>query len=204
MVALTGASGAGKTTLLQVLGTLDVPDTGKVLFRDTNLADLSRKAAGDFRLRNMGFVFQFHHLVAELSAAENVALPARAAGTPKKAALAKATGILAQLGLGHRLQHKPEALSGGERQRVAVARALVNDPDILLADEPTGNLDSANAAALFELLKAQTRTRGLACLVATHDLPFAQAADRVVQLQDGKRIEAEQSVRPLPSTGEPE
>jgi lipoprotein-releasing system ATP-binding protein len=185
-VALVGTSGAGKTTLLQVLGLLDSPDAGTLTFQGTDLLRLRESAAAQFRNRTLGFVFQFHHLMAEFTALENVCIPALLRGDSRRSAESRARTLLAELGLEQRLTHKPAALSGGEQQRVAVARALVNDPKLILADEPSGNLDSANANALFNLFQNLARSRGVALLVATHNQEFAAAADRTLRIRDGR------------------
>jgi lipoprotein-releasing system ATP-binding protein len=181
-VALVGASGSGKSTLLQLLGTLDRPDAGTIFFEEQPLLSRSAKALALHRNRHLGFVFQFHHLLAEFSALENVAMPALLAGKPKKAALARAENLLAELGLAQRTTHLPAELSGGEQQRVAVARALMNKPKLLLADEPTGNLDETNTGHLFGLLQQLAHADGIALLIATHNLRAAQALDRVLQM----------------------
>lgn len=185
-VSIVGASGAGKSTLLHILGTLDRPTLGRLSYRGL---DLTLKADHDLarhRNQKMGFVFQFHHLIFELTAVENVAVPLRLAGRDKKEAEKKAQSVLEQMGLGQRLKHRPNQLSGGEQQRVAIARALVNDPEILFADEPTGNLDTANAAMIQDLLFQIVAQRGLALLVVTHDLSFAGRFARSLRMRDGQ------------------
>ncbi|MCS7086746.1 MAG: ABC transporter ATP-binding protein [Bacteroidia bacterium] len=186
VVALVGPSGSGKTTLLQIIGTLDEADSGELWFEDTPLHRLSAAATARFRNRCLGFVFQFHHLLAEFSAWENVALPALIGGTNFEAAKRRAYELLERFDLVHRAKHKPAQLSGGEQQRVAVARALVNRPKIILADEPTGNLDPQNTAALFALLQSLARNEGVGLLVVTHNENLAREADRILRLQDGK------------------
>jgi predicted ABC-type transport system involved in lysophospholipase L1 biosynthesis ATPase subunit len=184
--ALRGASGAGKSTLLHLLGGLDTPDTGRISVEG---AELTRMGAGElvrFRNRRVGFVFQGFHLLPEFDALENVALPARIARTPLKDALAKAEELLRRVGLGARLNHRPAELSGGEQQRVAIARSLVNDPPLLLADEPTGNLDSRTGEEVLGLLTELQAERGLALVIATHDDRVAARAGRVVELIDGR------------------
>ncbi len=151
IVSIAGPSGSGKSTLLHILGTLDAPASGEILLKGKKVTELKGKSLAAFRNRHIGFVFQFHHLLPEFTALENVCIPAWIAGSKKKEVMEKARGLLQTLGVGDRLEHKPNALSGGEQQRVAVARALINDPDIVFADEPTGNLDSAHARDLHEL-----------------------------------------------------
>jgi len=185
IVALVGGSGAGKTTLLQILGTLDTPTTGLVQFEGNNLFTLTDKALSAFRNKHLGFVFQFHHLLAEFTALENAAMPAFIQGGSRKAALARAEEVLSSVGLAHRLHHKPSGLSGGEQQRVAVARALVNQPRLILADEPTGNLDTANGRALFDLFLKLALSQGIAFLIATHNEQFARLAHSTLHIQDG-------------------
>ncbi len=186
VVALLGASGVGKSTLLNVLGSLDSPDLGEALLGGTPLSGVN--ASGRARLRNqaIGFVFQFHHLLPEFTAIENVAIKLRLRGIGDAASLEAARVLLERFGLAARLHHAPDALSGGEQQRVAVARALVGDPQVLLADEPTGNLDSRTAAALFEELHTVARERGIAILWATHNETLARGSDRILRLVDGR------------------
>ncbi len=186
VVALLGASGAGKSTLLNLLGSLDSPDRGQAFLAGTSLFGMD--ASGRARLRNqaIGFVFQFHHLLPEFTAIENVAMKLRLRGVGDAEALEAARVLLERFGLVERLHHAPDALSGGEQQRVAVARALVGDPQVLLADEPTGNLDSRTAAALFEELHTVARERGIAILWATHNETLAQGSDRILRMQDGQ------------------
>jgi lipoprotein-releasing system ATP-binding protein len=188
VVALVGGSGAGKSTLLQIVGTLDAPTQGEVLFEGRNLFTQTERQLTDFRNRSLGFVFQFHHLLAEFTAAENVAMPALIQNQPKKPALARAAELLTTLGLGERLHHRPTQLSGGEQQRVAVARALMNNPKLILADEPTGNLDTANSNALFKLFTDLAQSHGVAFLIATHNEQLAAAAHRCLRIQDGKLV----------------
>ena len=185
VVTIVGASGAGKSTLLHLIGTLDRPDEGRVLIDDTDLYKLSDKQLADFRNRNIGFVFQFHHLLPEFTAVENVALPAMIAGQSKEAALKRATELLDYLKLSDRLTHKPSQLSGGEQQRVAVARALVNNPKLILADEPSGNLDTENARKLHQLFFDLRDRFGQTFVVVTHNTELAQMADRTVTIKDG-------------------
>ena len=190
VVALLGASGVGKSTLLNVLGSLDTPDRGSALLGAVSLFDV--KAASQARLRNeaIGFVFQFHHLLPEFTAIENVAMKMRLRGVDDVRAHDAARVLLERFGLAARLHHAPDALSGGEQQRVAVARALVGDPVVLLADEPTGNLDPKTAAALFEELHTVARERGIAILWATHNESLATRRDRILRLQDGVLVAA--------------
>ena len=185
VVTIVGASGAGKSTLLHLIGTLDRPDEGRVLIDNTDLYKLSDKELAEFRNRNIGFVFQFHHLLPEFTAVENVALPAMIAGQGKEAALKRATELLDYLKLSDRLTHKPSQLSGGEQQRVAVARALVNNPKLILADEPSGNLDTENARKLHQLFFDLRDRFGQTFVVVTHNTELAQMADRTVTMQDG-------------------
>jgi lipoprotein-releasing system ATP-binding protein len=189
VVSLVGASGAGKTTLLQILGTLDAPDGGTLSFEGQSLLGLGPNALAQFRNRHLGFVFQFHHLLPELTALENVCLPAWLAQSSKSQARDRAQALLHELGLADRLHHLPSQLSGGEQQRVAVARALVNRPKLILADEPTGNLDSQNSEKLFERFQALARREGVALLLATHNDTIAQAADRCLRMQDGQLLD---------------
>ncbi len=186
IVAIGGPSGAGKTTLLQKLGTLDRPASGSVRFNDTELIGMKDKKLSAFRNSNMGFVFQFHQLLPEFTAQENVALPALIAGTSKKKAMDKAAELLSQLGLTDRMNHKPAAMSGGERQRTAIARALINDPEIIFADEPTGSLDSANRQEIQDIFADLRDRLGQTVVMVTHDSSLAAIADRVIEMADGK------------------
>lgn len=187
-VSIVGASGAGKSTLLHLLGTLDSPDEGQVLFRGKNLFTMNDEALAQFRNRSLGFVFQFHHLLAEFTALENVLLPLRIADKPSAEAREKAEKLLISVGLKDRMGHFPNQLSGGELQRVAIARALVNDPEILFADEPTGNLDSLNSGRIQELFFELIRSLKITLLVVTHDTQFAQKFPRVMRMQDGRWV----------------
>lgn len=189
IVSIVGPSGSGKSTLLHILGTLDKPDSGKVQLNNTLATALSGKKLAQFRNKHIGFVFQFHHLLPEFSALENVCIPGWMAGTKKSAVRDRAVELLHLLGLNHRLEHKPTALSGGEQQRVAVARALINNPDILFADEPTGNLDSANARELHQLFFDLRKNFNQTFLIVTHNEELAQISDRTVHMKDGKIIE---------------
>ena len=184
-VAVTGASGAGKSTLLHILGGLDRPTEGEVFVEGTSLTGLEDEALAAVRNRRIGFVFQFHHLLREFTAIENVMLPALIAGLEEHAARTKAEHILADVGLSERLRHKPSALSGGEQQRVAVARSLVNDPVVLLADEPSGNLDADTSTALHDLLFELQERVSLSILVVTHNLDLASRADRILVMEKG-------------------
>ena len=185
VVTIVGASGAGKSTLLHLIGTLDRPDGGRVLMDGTDLYKLSDKELAEFRNRNIGFVFQFHHLLPEFTAVENVALPAMIAGATKSDAMKRAGELLDYLKLSERAMHKPSQLSGGEQQRVAVARALVNNPKLILADEPSGNLDTENARKLHQLFFDLRDRFGQTFVVVTHNTELAQMADRTVTMQDG-------------------
>ncbi|MCD7714345.1 MAG: ABC transporter ATP-binding protein [Prevotella sp.] len=185
VVSIVGPSGAGKTTLLQIMGTLEAADSGRVVIDGTDVGRLSRNKQSDFRNRNIGFVFQFHQLLPEFTALQNVLLPAMIAGTPKKKSLAKARELLDFLGLSDRLNHKPNELSGGEKQRVAVARALMNSPKVVLADEPSGSLDSHNKAELQRLFFDLRERYGQTFVIVTHDEAFAATTDRTIQMRDG-------------------
>ncbi|MDP4266528.1 MAG: ABC transporter ATP-binding protein [Bacteroidota bacterium] len=185
IISIVGASGAGKTTLLHILGTLDKPDSGKLIINDIDIEKLSSKKIAAFRNKNIGFVFQFHHLLPEFSSFENVCIPAFIAKTSKKEAEAKATELLDFLNLTQRIHHKPSQLSGGEQQRVAVARALINNPELVLADEPSGNLDSASARDLHSLFFKLRDKFNKTFIIVTHNPEFADMADRKFTIKDG-------------------
>lgn len=186
IVSIVGSSGAGKSTLLHILGTLDQPDSGTLELQDTPLHELKGSKLAAFRNRHMGFVFQFHHLLPEFTALENICIPAWIAGTTKKEAAEKATILLEKLGLAGRGHHRPTELSGGEQQRVAVARALINQPALVLADEPTGNLDSHHARELHELFLQLREDLGNSFLIVTHNKELAAMSDRILQMKDGE------------------
>jgi lipoprotein-releasing system ATP-binding protein len=186
MVAIVGASGVGKSTLLHLLGGLDRSDSGAVLVADADLTAMSDAALVGFRNRNVGFVFQFHHLLPEFDAAENVAMPMRIARMSAEVTRERTAALLGRVGLGERLAHRPGMLSGGEQQRVAVARALVMRPALLLADEPTGDLDENTAESLHQLLREMHAEHGLTSIIATHNPRLAAACDRVLRLERGK------------------
>ena len=186
IVSIVGPSGSGKSTLLHILGTLDNADTGEVSMNETSINSLNRKKLAAFRNKHIGFVFQFHHLLPEFTALENVCIPGWLSGKKKKEVEDRAKELLILLGLSERMENKPNALSGGEQQRVAVARALINNPDIVFADEPTGNLDSANAKELHQLFFDLRKKFNQTFLIVTHNEELARLSDRVLHMKDGK------------------
>ncbi|MDE5924330.1 MAG: ABC transporter ATP-binding protein [Muribaculaceae bacterium] len=188
IVAIVGPSGAGKTTLLQIAGSLDRADSGSVVYDSVDIMRLNDTKLAKFRNANIGFIFQFHELLPEFTARENVAMPALIAGRSRKEALRDADSLLEMLGLAERVGHKPSELSGGEKQRVAIARALVNNPEIVLADEPTGSLDSRNRDEIQAIIADLCARRGHTFLIVTHDPTLASIAHRVVEMQDGKVV----------------
>lgn len=187
-VSIIGASGAGKSTLLQIIGTLDKPDTGEVLLNGTDVFNLKDNELADFRNRHIGFVFQFHQLLPEFTALENVMIPALIAKKSQEQAEKEARELLSFMNLDERTSHKPSELSGGEKQRVAVARALINKPDVLLADEPTGSLDTKNKTDLHNLFRQLRKDLGQTIVVVTHDMEMAAGSDRIIKMQDGMII----------------
>jgi lipoprotein-releasing system ATP-binding protein len=188
IVSIVGPSGSGKSTLLHILGTLDEPGKGETFLQGRKVNELKGRQLAAFRNRHIGFVFQFHHLLPEFTALENVCIPGWIAGRKKKEVEERASELLNSLGVGHRLENKPNALSGGEQQRVAVARALINNPDIVFADEPTGNLDSANARELHQLFFELRQKFQQTFLIVTHNEELATMSDRVLHMKDGKII----------------
>ncbi|WP_462222169.1 ABC transporter ATP-binding protein [Ferruginibacter sp.] len=188
IVSIVGSSGAGKSTLLHILGTLDTAGAGEIILNNQRIDKLSGKKLAAFRNKEIGFVFQFHHLLPEFTALENVCIPGWIAGGKKKEILAKAEELLKTLGLSNRLENKPQQLSGGEQQRVAVARALINNPSIVMADEPTGNLDSKNAKELHELFIDLRKQFNQTFLIVTHNEELAQMSDRIVHMKEGKIV----------------
>ena len=189
VVSIMGASGAGKSTLLQILGSLSSPDAGTLVIDGVDVASLRGKALADFRNRKVGFVFQFHHLLPEFTALENVMLPALIAGRPRKEAQAEAERLLADMGLAERVGHKPSELSGGEQQRVAIARALINNPSVLFADEPSGNLDSRTKEEIHNLFFRLREKYGQTIIIVTHDPDLAKMCDRSLYMVDGQFVE---------------
>lgn len=188
IISIVGSSGAGKSTLLHILGTLDKSDTGEIVLNNTPLHTLNSKKLASFRNKHIGFVFQFHHLLPEFTALENICIPGWLHKTPKATVKKRALELLEILGLQERIHHKPNSLSGGEQQRVAVARALINQPDIVFADEPTGNLDSANAEALHQLFFNLKKDFNQTFLIVTHNEELAKMSDRIIHMKDGKII----------------
>lgn len=187
-LSIVGPSGAGKTTLLQIIGSLEAPDSGSVLYDGTDIVKMKSDALARFRNSNIGFVFQFHQLLPEFTITENVALPAMIGGKSRREAMAEASKILEGLGLSSRLDHRPNQLSGGERQRAAAARALINDPKVILADEPSGSLDSHNRKELYRLFFELRATTGKTFIIVTHDESLAVNSDRVIHMNDGRII----------------
>ena len=185
IISIVGKSGAGKSTLLHILGTLDIPDSGSLTLNDTTVSNLSQKELARFRNKNIGFIFQFHHLLTEFTAEENVAIPAFIAGEPKQKSLKRAKELLDYLGLAERITHKPNELSGGEQQRVAVARALMNEPSVVFADEPTGNLDKATSDDIHNLLLKLRNEMNQTFVIVTHNVELAKLSDRTITMEDG-------------------
>ena len=185
IVSIIGKSGAGKTTLLQIIGTLDKPNSGSVVIDGVDVFALKEKELANFRNRHIGFIFQFHQLLPEFNALENVMMPALIARQPEKEAEARATQLLNELGLSERLKHKPNELSGGEKQRVAAARAMMMSPDVILADEPSGSLDESNKKELHKLLLQMREQYGHTIIIVTHDKELAEISDRVIEMRDG-------------------
>lgn len=185
LVALTGVSGAGKSTLLHIIGTIDRPTSGKVLLGDWDMSERTEGEKALIRNRSIGFVFQFHHLLPEFSAIENVLMPIAIGGEDERAYEERARHLLERMNMGERLHHKPAELSGGEQQRVAIARALIRHPNLVLADEPTGNLDSHTSGDVFHLLKELNREEGMTLIMATHNEALAHFADRIIHMEDG-------------------
>jgi len=193
VLAIVGASGVGKSTFLHILGTLDRPTSGKVFFDGVDLFSLSERALSDFRNRRIGFVFQFHHLLPEFSALENAKMPGLIQGMNSAEAEQKARAILEGVGLGDRLRHRPGELSGGEQQRVAIARALLLEPALVLADEPTGNLDTHTSDEVFALLRSLNKQKGITFVVVTHNERLAVQADRILKMVDGRFAQENQA-----------
>ena len=196
IVSIVGPSGAGKTTLLQIVGTLDRPDSGTIIIDGTDVSTLRDRQLSYFSGRNIGFIFQFHQLLPEFTATENIMMPALIAGTSRKEARTKAEELLAYMGLSDRANHKPAQLSGGEKQRIAVARALINNPAVVLADEPSGSLDSKNKQELHQLFFDLRDKLGQTFVIVTHDEELARITDRTIHLKDGLIVDAETAVTP--------
>ncbi|OBT13968.1 lipoprotein releasing system, ATP-binding protein [Vibrio sp. UCD-FRSSP16_10] len=194
LVSIIGSSGSGKSTLLHILGALDDATVGDVLFNGQDLSDLSSNQQAKLRNQHLGFVYQFHHLLADFTALENVAMPLLIGGVKPAKAKQAAQELLTRVGLDHRLEHRPSELSGGERQRVAIARALVNEPSLVLADEPTGNLDHTTALGIYDLMRELNQKSGTAFLVVTHDSELASKMDRKMYMQDGLLVQANDEV----------
>jgi len=188
MVAIVGASGAGKSTLMHIVGTLDRPTSGTVRFEGQDLFQMSDQKQAEFRNRKLGFIFQFHHLLPEFTALENVCLPAFIQNRSMAEVRPEALALLKEVGLEQRVNHKPGELSGGEQQRVAVARALIQHPDLVLADEPTGNLDTHTGESLFTLMRSLNRTRGITFVIVTHNEKLSAQADRIIRMEDGQIV----------------
>jgi lipoprotein-releasing system ATP-binding protein len=195
LVSIIGSSGSGKSTLLHVLGALDEASEGIVEFLGQSLLDMGGNQQAKLRNQHLGFVYQFHHLLSDFTAVENVAMPLLIGGVKVSQARQEASDLLERVGLGHRLKHRPSELSGGERQRVAIARALVNKPDLVLADEPTGNLDHATALSIYDLMRTLNREYGTAFLVVTHDNELAAKMDKQLHMQDGLLVNAATTVK---------
>ncbi|MBD5340425.1 MAG: ABC transporter ATP-binding protein [Bacteroides sp.] len=194
IVTIVGPSGAGKTTLLQIAGTLDRPESGTIVYDGKEISSLNDKKLSAFRNHNIGFIFQFHQLLPEFTAQENVALPAMIGGTPRRKAMEKAAELLDLLGLAERMRHKPAQMSGGERQRTAIARALINDPEVIFADEPTGSLDSRNRDEIRSIIADLRQRFGRTFVIVTHDPSMTTIADRVITMADGKIVAEEQKI----------
>ncbi|WP_076409163.1 lipoprotein-releasing ABC transporter ATP-binding protein LolD [Shewanella sp. UCD-KL12] len=190
-LAIVGTSGSGKSTLLHIMGTLDRPTSGSVTLLDENLYTLSSRRQSEVRNQDLGFIYQFHHLLPEFTALENVAMPAMIQGIKRDIAHKNAKSLLERVGLGHRLNHVPAEMSGGERQRTAIARALINNPKLVLADEPTGNLDAKSGEAVYELIKELATQLGTAFVVVTHDEKLALRMDRQLKMKDGSLLSAQ-------------
>lgn len=193
IVAIVGPSGAGKTTLLQIIGSLDKPDSGNIKYDNTDITTLNDKKISSFRNSHIGFIFQFHQLLPEFSALENIIIPALINGTPRKKAIDKANELLKKLDIINRADHKPAELSGGEKQRVAIARALINNPDVIFADEPTGSLDSQNRNEIQNLICKLREEFNQTFVIVTHDRHLANIADKIISMSDGKIVNIEYS-----------